>query len=152
MQKAPAALVDLARGLVESLGYIFVGAEYLTGQPGGSLLRVYIDSETGIQLADCEAVSRQLSAVLDVEASIREDYRLEVSSPGLDRPLFELEHYEQFIGEQVKIRLIAALEGRKRFTGEVLAVEGMDVLLGVDGERVSIPFVQIDRARLVPRF
>lgn len=152
MHKAPAALIETARDVVEPLGYVLVGVEFLTGQPGGSLFRVYIDKDAGIQIDDCQRVSRQLSAVLDVEDPIREDYRLEVSSPGLDRPLFELGHFEQFIGEQVKLRLNGLIEGRKRYTGEILAVEGNDVLLLVDGERVLLPLEQIDRARLVPKF
>jgi len=152
MQKAAQSLVDLVRGVVEPMGYELVGVEQ-TPQGGGSeLLRVYIDKASGIRLEDCTAVSHQLSGVLDVEDPIAGEYTLEVSSPGLDRPLFELAHFQQFAGSQAKLKLGRALDGRRNFRGQLVGVEDDDVLMLVDGETYRLPFGQIESARLVPQF
>ena len=100
--------------VVEALGYQCWGVEFLS-QGRHSLLRVYIDHSNGILVDDCEKVSRQLSGVLDVEDPISSDYTLEVSSPGLDRPLFTLEQYAANVGEQIKIKLRSPFEGRRNF-------------------------------------
>jgi ribosome maturation factor RimP len=134
------------------MGYEMVGVEYLSDSPGGAVLRVYIDQEAGVQLDDCTKVSHQLSGVLDVEDPIRGEYNLEVSSPGLDRPLFEKAHFERFVGHQVKIRLARSHEGRRRFKGVIVSVEGDEVTVNVDGEEYVLPFADIDTARLVPVF
>jgi len=152
MGKAAEAVVELVRGGVEPLGYELVGVEYLSGQAGSALLRIYIDHPRGIDVDDCAKVSHQISGLLDVEDPIRENYTLEVSSPGLDRPLFTREHYVRFVGNRVKIRLTAPLEGRSRFTGELLAVEGEVVRIDVDGRSVELPLADIEKARLVPEF
>lgn len=152
MHKAPEALIKLVRGVVVPMGYEFVGLEYLSRAGSGHLLRVYIDVERGVQLDDCEAVSRQLSAVLDVEDPIPGDYALEVSSPGLDRPLFELAHFRRFAGQTARVTLARPIDGRRRFKGVIDAVQGEQVRLSVDGEVVVLPFGDIDGARLVPDF
>lgn len=152
MHQAPPHLTELARGAVEALGYELVGVEYLSRPTAGHLLRVYIDSEDGIGLADCERVSHQLSGVLEVEDPIRGEYALEVSSPGLDRPLFEKVHFERFVGEVARVRLNAAVNGRSNFKGTILEVDGDDVVLEVDGEAVRLPIAQMASARLVPQF
>lgn len=152
MHQAPPHLTELARGAVEALGYELVGVEYLSRPKAGHLLRVYIDSGDGVGLADCERVSHQLSGVLEVEDPIRGEYALEVSSPGLDRPLFERSHFERFVGEVARVRLSAAVNGRSNFKGTILEVDGDDVVLEVDGEAVRLPFAQMASARLVPRF
>ena len=136
---------------VTALGYELVGVEYLP-QGRHSLLRVYIDSDDGITIDDCEAVSRQVSAVLDVEDPIKGQYTLEVSSPGVERPLFTREHYERFLGERVQIRLQAPLEGRRRFTGTLKALDGGDVVVEVDGEEIPLPLEQIEKAHLAPEW
>ncbi len=152
MQKSPKAIQDLVRGVVEPMGYELVGVEYLTGQPGGTLLRVYIDREGGITLDDCAAVSHQLSGVLDVEDPIPGNYNLEISSPGLDRPLFEPAHFRQFAGQRVNIRLDASVPGRRRYKGRLLGIEDGRVRVEVDGEVYSLELDEIRDARLVPDF
>lgn len=152
MRSAPDKLTKLLREEVELLGYEFVGA-VLTGQgKGGSLLRLYIDHEDGINLDDCVQVSHQVSGVLDVEDPIRENYRLEVSSPGLDRPLFELAHFQRFEGQKARIQTRIKIENRHRFTGLLKGVEDATVLLEDDGALYRIPMDEIETARLVPEF
>ena len=150
MHKAPPHLTALVRGAVDALGYELVGVEYLARPKAGHLLRIYIDSEQGIGLSDCEKVSHQVSGVLEVEDPISGDYGLEVSSPGLDRPLFEIEHFERFVGQVARVKLNAALNGRSNYKGVIHAVDGSDVVLQVDGEPVRLPFAQMASARLVP--
>jgi ribosome maturation factor RimP len=152
MHKAPEALIKIVRGVVEPMGYEFVGLEYLSRPKSGHLLRVYIDIERGVLLDDCEAVSRQLSAVLDVEDPISGEYALEVSSPGLDRPLFELAHFCRFEGQTAKVTLMRPIDGRRRFKGIIEAVAGEEIKMLVDGEVVVLPFSDIEGARLVPDF
>jgi ribosome maturation factor RimP len=153
MHKAPEAIASLVRGVVEPMGYELVGVELTSGGGrGGEVLRVYIDREGGIQLDDCSAVSHQLSGVLDVEDPIRGEYSLEVSSPGLARPLFELAHFARFSGAQAKLKLGRPIGGRRNFKGVLHGVEDDVVLLEVDGELVRIDFDQIDSAKLIPEF
>lgn len=149
MRKAPPQLTALVQSAVDALGYELVGVEYLPRPKSGHLLRIYIDREDGIGLGDCEKVSHQVSGVLDVEDPIRGEYVLEVSSPGLDRPLFEKAHFERFVGEVARIKMHAALNGRSNFKGTILAVDGDDVVLEVDEEPVRLPITQISSARLV---
>ena len=151
MQKSPKAIEELVRGVVEPMGYELVGVQYLTGQPGGNVLRVYIDKEGGVQLDDCTAVSHQLSGVLDVEDPIPGNYNLEISSPGLDRPLFEPAHYQRHIGQQVNIRLDSSIGGRRKYKGTLLGIEGRTIQVEVDGEVYSLDLDDIRDARLVPQ-
>lgn len=117
-----------------------------------STLRIYIEKEGGVQLEDCERVSRQVSAVLDVEDPISTEYTLEVSSPGMDRPLYTLDHFSRFVGEDVNIRLRAPYEGRRRFKGLLVGVEGDEVVIRCEGEEYLFPIETIDKANVVPRF
>jgi ribosome maturation factor RimP len=133
------------------MGYVFVGVEYV-GQTGRNTLRVYIDSANGITLEDCEVVSHQISGLLDVENLISGAYDLEVSSPGLDRPLFRLEDFVRFAGQRVKIRLAIPADGRRNFAGQLLGVENDFVNIEVDGEIFKLDYAQIERARLVPQY
>jgi len=132
------------------MGYELVGVEYLTGYQGGNLLRVYIDSDQGIKMEDCSRVSHQLSGVLDVEDPIQAEYNLEVSSPGMDRPLFEEEHFERFTGHQANIRLAHGIGSRRRYKGLLKGIEDGNVLLEVEDELISLPLDSISEARLVP--
>jgi len=152
MRKGPANIETLVRGVVEAMGYELVGVEYLTGQPGGNLLRVYIDQPEGITLDDCSAVSHQLSGVLDVEDPIPGNYNLEISSPGLDRPLFTPEQFRRYLGQQVNVRLEASLPGRRKYKGKLLAIEGNTIEVEVDGEVYALDLDDIRDARLVPQF
>ena len=147
MSKATGQLEAIVEPAVAALGYELVGIEYLA-QGRHSLLRVYIDSESGITVDDCEQASRQISAVLDVEDPIKGQYTLEVSSPGLERPLFKPEHYERFKGNQVQLRLRVPVEGRRKFRGELQGVRGDDVVVVVDGEELTFPLQDIEKANL----
>lgn len=145
-------LTELVASAVEPLGYELLGVDYVA-QGHHSLLRIYIDSPDGITLDDCERASRQVSAVLDVDDPIRGQYTLEMSSPGLDRPLFTAEHFTQFIGREVKLRLHTPLEeGRRKFKALITNVEG-DVIHLTSSEtdeewRISLD--NIEKANLVP--
>lgn len=133
---------------VTAMGYELVGVEYLA-QGRHSLLRIYIDSEHGITLDDCAEVSHQVSAVLDVEDVIKGVYNLEVSSPGMNRPLFTAEHFVRFSGEQVEVKLRLPLNGRRKFKGTLQGVHDNHVVVEVDGEEYSLPIADIDKANLV---
>jgi len=103
-------------------------------------------------LDDCVAVSRQVSAMLDVEDPLKEGYQLEVSSPGVDRPLFVKEHFERFAGSKVRVKLRMKLHGRRKFEGVLQGVQEENVVLEIEGEKEYLPLDQIDSARLVPEF
>ena len=115
-------------------------------------MRVYIDTPEGVTLDDCSIVSHQVSAVLDVEDPIRGEYNLEISSPGLDRPLFTLEQFERFEGHQCVVRMKAPIEGQKKFTGVIQNVTAQDVVLQMADKTVHLPFDLIDKANLVAEF
>jgi ribosome maturation factor RimP len=144
-------LIDLFENEVAALGYELLGIE-VHQSTNGSILRVYIDKEGGIVVEDCVAVSRQLSGVLEVEDPIKGNYDLEVSSPGMDRPLFTVEQYRKVIGETIKLRLYEKYNERKRFSGILKAVDDEEVVINCDNEEYKVPFRLIERARLVPQF
>lgn len=144
-------LYEIITPVVEGLGYELVGIEYLP-QGKHSLLRIYIDQEAGITLDDCEKVSRQVSAVMDVEDPLTNNYNLEISSPGMERPLFVEAHYLRFAGHQVFVRMSFPVDGRRKFEGTLLGVEAGDVLLEIDEEQFRLPLAQVDKAHLVPQF
>jgi ribosome maturation factor RimP len=152
MRSAPDSLVELIRPAVEGLGYELVGVELMQRGAQGVLLRVYIDSEQGIDVDDCGAVSHQVSGVLDVEDPIRAHYTLEVSSPGFDRPLFSLEHFERFTGCKARLKLGVKFAGRRNLIGIIRAVDGDGVVIEEQGETYRVPLDQIDTARLVPDY
>ncbi len=140
---------------VQSLGLELLGVEYLPA-PGGATLRLYIDvpvaeSDTRmIGIEDCEAVSREVSAQLDVEDPISGNYTLEVSSPGVDRPLFDAAQFARFAGSQAKVTLKLPQDGRRRLTGRIASVEGDNVSFDVDGATLVVELDNIEKARLVP--
>lgn len=134
-----------------SLGCELWGLEYLT-QGRYTTVRIYIDREEGVSLEDCEKVSRQVSSVMDVEDPIDSEYTLEVSSPGMDRPLYTLEQYARYIGEQINVRLRLARDGRRKFKGTILAVEGDEVRIAVDDKEYLLSVGAIDKANIIPRF
>lgn len=145
-------LEELLAPVIESLGCELWGLEYFA-QGKRSMLRVYIDKKPdGVLIDDCERVSRQVSSVLDVEDPIAGEYTLEVSSPGMDRPLFRLEQYADYIGEQVALKLRVGFEGRKKFSGILKGIENDEIVLEVDKEEYLLPFELIDKASVVPRF
>jgi ribosome maturation factor RimP len=152
MRQDPQQLGALLEPAIEALGYQLVGVEYRSGGPGGALLRVYIDSDRGITVDDCERVSYQLSGLLDVNDPIAGHYTLEVSSPGLDRLLFRREDYERFAGSLVKLRMAVPHDGRRRYQGRLLRLEDGNVVVDQDGEEVTLALDQIEQARLVPEY
>jgi len=112
------------------------------------MLRVFIDSAAGVGVDDCERVSREISALLDVEDPIPSGYTLEVSSPGFDRALRTREHFGRFVGSRVFVELKEPRAGRRRYTGQLLAVDEEGIALDVDRERVAVAFAEIGKARL----
>ena len=152
MKQDPLHIGELLEPAIVSLGYELVGVEYRGGGQGGGLLRVYIDSEQGITVNDCQKVSYQVSGVLDVNDPIPGHYTLEVSSPGMDRLLFRPEDYRRFAGSLIKLRLAYPVEGRRKFKGRLQGLQDGNVLLEVDGAQLSLPLDQVEQARLVPEY
>lgn len=144
-------LTAMIEPVVTGMGFTLWGIEYI---PSGkySTLRIFIDHEDGINVEHCAEVSRQVSAVMDVEDPITGNYNLEVSSPGMDRPLFQLEHYAAYIGEWAEVKLRYAFEGRRNFKGVIVSIEDGDVVISADGEEFLLPIESIDKARLIPNF
>ncbi len=148
MQKASDKIWQCVEPVVIGLGYDFVGAEYGQGE-GGNILRIYIDKKGGIVLDDCASVSHQLSAVLDVEEPIQSKYILEVSSPGIDRPLFKIQDYQNSVGKQVKLRTYEQIMGRRNFNGLLKSVENKTIYIVIDGEAFAIEIGIIERGHLL---
>jgi ribosome maturation factor RimP len=145
-------LTELFGPVVESMGYELVGIEFNAGGGHGTL-RVYIDREQGVSLDDCAAISHQISGILDVEEPISQAYDLEVSSPGIDRPLFKLADFERFTGKVAKIKLVVGMQGRKNFKGQLQGVgDSKLIIIEVDGELFDLPLSDIARANLVGEF
>lgn len=138
---------------VASLGLELLGIEYLTA-PGGAVVRLYIDTPEGdaraVGIEDCEATSREVSAQLDVADPISGNYTLEVSSPGVDRPLFTVPQFQRYAGQVAKVGLKLPMDGRRRLQGTILRVEGDMVVFEVDGAEMAVAVDNIDKARLVP--
>ncbi len=145
-------LSKLFEPVVESMGYELVGVEFL-GAGGYGTLRVYIDRDSGVNLDDCAAISHQLSGILDVEEPIKQAYGLEVSSPGIERPLFKLADFERYAGKTARVKLAVGLLGRKNFKGELQGVaDSKLVTIEVDGEIYDLPYADIAKANLVGDF
>ena len=150
MPRESAELRTLLEPAVSALGFELVGVEFIAGRRG--LLRVYIDSEDGITVDDCQSVSHQVSGLLDVEDPIRGQYSLEVSSPGLDRPLFRAADFERFAGHEVRLRLVTPLEGRRKFRGVLAGLRDGRVVVQVEEQELVVALEEIDEARLVPDY
>ena len=142
-------LATLLGPTVERLGFELADLEVRVGGKGG-LVRIFIDKPEGIDLDDCEKVSLAVSALLDVEDPVSGNYSLEVSSPGLDRKLTKVEHFQRFEGETVKVQMRFPIEGRRRFRGTLVSLDDENIVVEVDGESHSLPLKTIDTARLVP--
>src|SRR5690606_31962330 len=125
-------LTSLIQPVVEDLGYEFVGLEH-SSNPKNPVLVLYIDQQQGIAVEDCEKVSREVASLMDVEDPIPGNYILEVSSPGLDRPLFSLAQFDQFIGSVAHVTLFAPISGRRKFKGPILGTENEQVKIDQDG-------------------
>lgn len=144
-------ITSLLQPLVEDLGYEFVGIEH-SNNPKNPVLVIYIDAPDDIAVEDCAKVSREIAAILDVEDPIPGKYQLEVSSPGLDRPLFTLAQFEQFSGEVAQISLFAPLDGRRKFKGRIMGTIDDQVRMEQDGVEVTLDLGNIAKARLVPDY
>jgi len=144
-------LTNLIEPVVEGLGYELLGIEYIS-QGRHSVLRLYIDSEQGIGLGDCEQVSRQVSGVMEVEDPLKGQYVLEVSSPGVDRPLFKAEHYICHIGHTVRIRLRRPQDKQRKFRGVLVEADEQGILLRdvENGQETRLAYNDIEKANLEP--
>ena len=140
-------LKELIAPVVCALGCIFWGLEYLSSRRN-NVLRIYIDKDP-ITVEDCEKVSRQVSALLDVEDPIAGEYTLEVSSPGVDRPLFSVEQYAKYVGSEVNLKLRRAVDGRRKFKGQIIKVSGDIVGLLVEGTEYDLEHSEIEKASIV---
>jgi ribosome maturation factor RimP len=139
------ALVEPA---IQAAGYELVEAQWVREQ-GGWIVRLLIDKPGGVGHDDCERVSREVSVLLDVHDIIPHHYSLEVSSPGLDRPLRTPAHFRRFLGQRAKVRLKAGVEGRRNFAGTIVDADETSVRLEIDGKEQSLPLADLDRAHLV---
>ncbi|AAO57940.1 ribosome maturation factor RimP [Pseudomonas syringae pv. tomato] len=144
-------LQGLLAPVVVALGYQCWGIDF-SSQGKHSVLRIYIDKEGGVLVDDCAIVSRQISGVLDVEDPISTEYTLEVSSPGMERPLFTIEQFALYAGEQVRIKLRSPFEGRRNFQGLLRGVEEQDVVVQVEDHEFLLPIDLIDKANIIPTF
>ncbi len=142
-------LIALIEPLLGRLGYDLVDLEYSAGRINATV-RLFIDKAEGVGLDDCERVSRETSALLDVEDPIPTAYTLEVSSPGFDRVLRTQAHFGRFVGSRVLVELKAPRAGRRRYTGTLLSVDAAGFALEVDKQKVDVPFVELAKARLAP--
>jgi ribosome maturation factor RimP len=143
-----ALVTELIDTTIQVLGLSLWGVELLQ-QGKYSLLRIYIEREEGVTIEDCEKVSRQVSALLDVEDPIAGEYTLEVSSPGMDRPLFSIEHYLKYVGSEVDLKLRRPINGRRKFKGQIIKISGDIVGLLVEGFEYSLEFSDIEKASIV---
>ena len=148
MASRVSALSELIEPAINALGFKLWGVEYIP-QGRHSLFRVYLDKEGGIDIDDCALASRQISSILDVEDPISGEYTLEVSSPGLDRTLFSLDQFTQFLGWHVNLRLSENFENKRKFAGQLKAVVDDEVVLIIGDEEYTIPYELIEKASLV---
>ena len=151
MAKFEQKLTELLRPAVEETGKTLLGVEYISAG-NNSILRLFIDHVNGIDVDDCAEVSRQVGAILDVEDPISSEYSLEVSSPGVDKPLFEIEHFQSVIGETVNVKLSIPLNGRRKFKGPLVAIENNNLIIEVDSIDYELSIGNVDKANLVAKF
>ncbi|WP_394131146.1 ribosome maturation factor RimP [Shewanella maritima] len=144
-------LVDMLSGPVEALGFDLWGIEYI--QAGKhSIIRVFIDAENGINIEDCAEASRQISAIMDVEDPITTEYTLEVSSPGVDRPLFTAEQYAAYVGEDAKVQLTMPVNGSRNLKGVITAIDGQMLTMTVDGKELIVALDNIRKGNVIAKF
>lgn len=148
MRRVSPVVEAVIEPVVSGLGYQFVGAQFGQAE-NGQTLRVFIDTDNGVVVEDCVAVSKQLSAVLDVEDTIKSAYQLEVSSPGVDRPLFSKEQFATQIKKLIRAKMAVGVEGRRNFKGRIIEVTNDEVVVEVDGIDYALPIGDIEEANLV---
>ena len=147
---------ELLEPVVNGMGFDLVEIEHFPN-PKHGVLRLFIDKPAGsesegVVIEDCSAVSRQVSALLDVEDPIRGKFNLEVSSPGLDRPLRRLQDFQRFTGSLVKLKTVMPLEGQRNFKGRLLEASEDVLVIETDAEEISLPMNAIEKARIVPEY
>lgn len=145
---AASKITTLLEPVIESMGYECVGVVWMP-QSGRGVLRIYIDKEGGVTIDDCTLVSRQVSSVLDVEDAIAGEYNLEVSSPGIERPLFKFDDYQKFMGKKIKLRLKKPIDARRNWQGQITAANDNEITLAVGEDEIILPFDAIDKAHLL---
>ncbi len=141
----------LLEPVINGMGFELIDIEHVAN-PKHGVLRLYIDNDAGVNIDDCSVVSHQISALLDVEEPIRGHFNLEISSPGLDRPLNRLKDYQRFEGEIVKIKTSMPMDGQRNFKGRLLTADAQTVVIETETEEISLPMAAIDKTRLVPQF
>ncbi len=151
MRRDQTHLWELFEPVVDGLGYELIEIEHFPN-PKHGVLRLYIDKEGGVNVDDCSTVSRQISALIDVEEPINGKFNLEVSSPGSDRPLRRLKDFQRFVGSLVKLKSVMPMDGQRNFKGRLLEATEETVVIETDSEEISLPMSAIDKARIVPEF
>jgi len=146
-----AEMRDLAEPILESMGFELVDVEYLC-ERGRWVVRLYMDKEKGVTLDDCSRVSRELGDVMDARNMISHPYVLEVSSPGLNRPLRKEKDFQRVIGKKIKLRTQSPLQGRRNFTGTLIEVREGTLCMESNGHRVDVPWGEVEKANLVYEF
>jgi ribosome maturation factor RimP len=151
MKRDQTHLWELFEPVVTGMGYDLIEIEHIPN-PKHGILRLYIDKDDGVTIDDCSAVSEQISALIDVEEPIRGHFNLEISSPGMDRPLTRLKDFQRFAGALVKLKTIRPLDGQRNFKGRILQANEDVLVIETDTEEISLPMNAIEKARLVPEF
>lgn len=151
MTKQEQRLTELLSPTVEAAGFELLGCEFV---PAGrhSTLRLFIDHPDGVTVDHCAVVSREVGAILDVEDPIQNEYNLEVSSPGLDRPLFTPAHFAKVVGQKVEVKLTIPQDGRRKFKGQLLEIVEDMLVIEVDGKPYRLLMDNVDKANVVPVF
>ena len=150
MSRRTTELNEMLEAAISALGYTLWGIEYVP-QGKHSFLRVYLDKEGGVNIEDCAQASRQISSILDVEDPISGEYTLEVSSPGIDRMLFNLDQFREYLGWHVNLRLTENFEGKRKFTGQLKDIVDDEVVLIIGDEEYTIPYELVEKANLENR-
>jgi ribosome maturation factor RimP len=151
MRRDQTHLWELFEPVVKGMGYDLIEIEHFPN-PKHGVLRLYIDKEGGVNVDDCSTVSRQVSALIDVEDPVSGQFNLEISSPGADRPLRRLVDFQRFIGSLVKLKTVMPLEGQRNFKGRLLEASEETLVIETDDEEISLPMSTIDKARIVPEY
>ena len=151
MRRDQTHLWELFEPVVIGMGYDLIEIEHFPN-PKHGVLRLYIDKEGGVNVDDCSSVSRQISALIDVEEPVSGQFNLEISSPGSDRPLRRLVDFQRFVGSLVKLKTVMPLEGQRNFKGRLLEASEDTVVIETDDEEISLPMSTVEKARIVPEY
>lgn len=151
MRRELTHLWELFEPVVNGMGYDLIEIEHFPN-PKHGVLRLYIDKEEGITIDDCSDVSRQISALIDVEDPVRGQFNLEVSSPGMDRPLRRVKDFQRFTGSKVKLKTMMPLDGQRNFSGRLLEADEDSLTIETDTEEITLPMSALEKARIVPEF